>query len=181
MEKGARRCRDIVQNLLGFTRKSSFEDTIEDLDLRDVMEQAVKITELQTRATGVKLTQEIPGETIAVRGHFNALAQTFRGFLQNAQDAIRERQAAGEKFVGEIDVKISTVDGWSVVEIHDNGAGFDGSSENVTGEDLVNHPGLGLSASIEIIRDHGGRLEIRSTKGGGASAIISLPRPVLDS
>jgi two-component system NtrC family sensor kinase len=180
MERGARRCRDIVQNLLGFTRKSSTEDTIENLDLRDVIEQAVKITELQTRATGVRLTQEIPDERFEVRGHFNALAQTFRGFLQNAQDAIRERLNAGEKFIGEINVKISRIDGWSVVEIHDNGAGFDGHAERVEGEDLVNHPGLGLSVSSEIIRDHGGRLEIRSTKGLGATAIISLPRPVFD-
>jgi len=181
MEKGARRCRDIVQNLLGFTRKSSTEDTIENLDLREVVEQAVKITELQTRASGIRLTQEIPDEKIEMRGHFNALAQMFRGFLQNAQDAIRERQIAGEKLIGEINVKISTVDSWSVVEIQDNGAGFDGSVSGVFGEDLVNHPGLGLSVGSEIIRDHGGRLEIRSTKGGGATAIISLPRPVLDA
>jgi signal transduction histidine kinase/PAS domain-containing protein len=195
MEKGARRCRDIVQNLLGFTRKSSAEDTIEILDLRDVIEQAVKITELQTRATGIKLTQDIPEERIEIRGHFNALAQTFRGFLQNAQDAIRARQASaaangsarGEKFLGEINVRLSVAGDWNVVEIRDNGAGFDGQSSGAgdgdSPSDFVKadlHPGLGLSVGGEIIRDHGGRLEIRSTKGGGATAIISLPRPVLD-
>lgn len=170
MEKGARRCRDIVQSLLGFTRKSSTEDIIENLDLRDVIEQAVKITELQTRATGIKLTQEIPSEPVEIRGHFNALAQTFRGFLQNAQDAIRERQirdiAAGDKVQGEIYVKLASNDQEHVVEIRDNGA----SNE----DDL----GLGLNVASEIIRDHGGRLETRSTKGVGATAIISLPRPV---
>jgi two-component system NtrC family sensor kinase len=188
MEKGARRCRDIVQNLLGFTRKSSTEDTIENLDLRDVIEQAVKITELQTRATGIKLTQNIPTEKVEIRGHFNALAQTLRGFLQNAQDAIRERQTNGEKIMGEINVKLSTTDEWSIVEIRDNGSGFDGDyqSEQTSPEssDSVKtdiHPGLGLSVASEIVRDHGGRLEIRSTKGGGATAIISLPRPVLDA
>lgn len=193
MEKGARRCRDIVQNLLGFTRKSSSDDTIENLDLRDVIEQAIKITELQTRATGIKLTQTIPLERVEIRGHFNALAQTLRGILQNAQDAIRERQTnaltSGEKRMGTIDVRISCTDEWNIVEIRDNGAGFgnletdESSSEH---SDLMkddSNPGLGLSIaniSIQIIRDHGGTLEIRSTKGGGATAIISLPRPVLD-
>jgi two-component system NtrC family sensor kinase len=185
MEKGARRCRDIVQNLLGFTRKSSTEDTIEYLDLRDVVEQAVKITELQTRATGIKLTQTIPPERVEIRGHFNALAQTLRGFLQNAQDAIRERQisdVAGTR--GAIDVKISSTQEWSTVEIRDNGAGYETDDHLGEPSDLMKadlHHGLGLSIASEIIRDHGGRLEIRSTKGGGATAIISLPRPVLDS
>lgn len=184
MEKGARRCRDIVQNLLGFTRKSSTEDTIEILDLRDVIEQAVKITELQTRATGTHLTQEIPEDKVEIRGHFNALAQTLRGFLQNAQDAIRERQSRGDKVMGEIRVKLSTADGFNVVEIQDNGAGFEGDFKSTESSDSMKtnlHPGLGLSVASEIIRDHGGRLEIRSAKGLGATAIISLPRPVLES
>lgn len=172
METGARRCRDIVQNLLGFTRKSSTEDTIELIDVRDVVEQAVKITELQTRATGITLTQEIPPERVEIRGHFNALAQTLRGFMQNAQDAIRDRRLA-DSFGNEapsIKVKISTTDEFAQIEITDNGNGADDA-----------HPGLGLSVAHEIIRDHGGRLEIRSAKGLGATAIISLPRPVLDT
>lgn len=168
MERGARRCRDIVQNLLGFTRKSS-SDTIEILDLRDVIEQALKITELQTRASGVKLSQVIPDEPIRIRGHFNALAQTLRGFLQNGQDAIRERQNAGDRAPGEICVKLSTDEDWNLLEISDNGSGTEEFD-----------PGLGLSVANEIIRDHGGRLEIRSVKGVGATAIISLPRPVFD-
>jgi two-component system, NtrC family, sensor kinase len=187
MEKGARRCRDIVQNLLGFTRKSA-SDTIEILDLRDVIEQAVKITELQTRASGISMEQLIPEDPVRIRGHFNALAQTLRGFLQNAQDAIRERQNSGDRTPGEIRVNLSTSDEMNVIEIADNGSGFEddfvsdaaldpefeGSVKNAS------HPGLGLSVASEIIRDHGGRLEIRSTKGVGATAIISLPRPVFD-
>ena len=168
MERGARRCRDIVQNLLGFTRKSS-SDTIEILDLRDVIEQAVKITELQTRASGIRLTQEIPDEPVRIRGHFNALAQTLRGLFQNGQDAIRERQISGDRVPGEIAVKLSTVADWNHIEISDNGNGAEEFD-----------PGLGLSVAQEIIRDHGGKLEIRSVKGVGATAIISLPRPVFD-
>ncbi|RYZ70023.1 MAG: PAS domain-containing sensor histidine kinase [Proteobacteria bacterium] len=188
MERGARRCRDIVQNLLGFTRKST-TDTIEILDLRDVIEQAVKITELQTRASGISLSQTVPEDPVRIRGHFNALAQTLRGFLQSAQDAIRERQKSGDKTVGEIRVKLSTSEDSNEIEISDNGTGVEGDftsdagSEESSGEPVAEdsaHPGLGLSVASEIIRDHGGSLKIRSTKGLGATAIISLPRPVFD-
>jgi two-component system NtrC family sensor kinase len=189
MEKGARRCRDIVQSLLGFTRKSN-SDTVEFVDLREVVEQALKITELQTRSVGVTVAQDFPEHLhevpVQIRGQFNALAQAIRGFLQNAQEAITERLRSGDKTPGEIQVKVSENSDSFVIEIKDNGFGFDAQvAEQIydplyTTKDPSLNPGLGLTLGKQIISDHGGRLEIRSTKGLGTSAIISLPRPVFD-
>ncbi|MEK7358664.1 MAG: PAS domain-containing sensor histidine kinase, partial [Bdellovibrionota bacterium] len=174
MELGARRCRDIVQSLLGFTRKSS--DAVEIVDLREVLEAALKITELQTRAMGITLVQNLPEEAVEVRGQFNTLAQTLRGFFQNAQESIGERVKRGDRTPGEIHVKLtagaSATDGagdYNVIEIEDNGFGQDETGT------------IGLSMARELIDQHGGRLETRSTKGRGTTAIISLPRPVFDT
>jgi two-component system NtrC family sensor kinase len=186
METGARRCRDIVQSLLGFTRKSA-PDVVETIDLREVVEQALKITELQTRSMGISVHQEIPRDAVELRGEFNAIAQSLRNFLQNAQEAIAERQRSGDatsgnKLQGEIKVRLSVEPGWCVVEIADNGAGFDPQiGEQIydpmyTTKDPVANPGLGLTVAQQIIRDHGGRLEISSTRGSGTSAKISFPR-----
>ncbi len=185
MEKGARRCRDIVQSLLGFTRKSS-PDTTEILDLVDVLDQALKITELQTRAMGIKLVYEPSTESLELRGQFNALAQTLRNFLQNAQEAVAERLRTGDRAPGEIRVRLypekSTAHGEEiVVEIKDNGAGIDPLIGDqiydpmYTTKDPNFNPGLGLTVAKQIIADHGGRLEIASTKGVGTTAKISLP------
>ncbi|MES2855592.1 MAG: ATP-binding protein [Bdellovibrionota bacterium] len=188
MEKGARRCRDIVQNLLGFTRKSS-NDSGSLLDLREVLEQALKITELQTRAMGINLVVDMPAgeQPIEVRGEFNSLAQAIRNFLQNAQEAINERIKKGVKTPGEIRLRIPAVQHDQIqIEITDNGLGFDEPEQDqifeptYTTKDAHIHPGLGLTVARQIVRDHGGSLEIRSTKGGGTTAIISLPRPVFD-
>ncbi|HVK62545.1 MAG TPA: ATP-binding protein, partial [Bdellovibrionales bacterium] len=173
MESGARRCRDIVQSLLGFTRKAS-SDTGDRIDLREVLEQALKITELQTRAMGIQLIVDLPKENdpILVRGDFNSLAQAIRNFLQTAQEAVSERMKKGDKTAGEIHLKVANTKSSDLeIEINDNGLGVD----------PTNHPGLGLTVAGQIVRDHGGSLEIRSTKGGGTTAIISLPRPVFDS
>jgi signal transduction histidine kinase len=185
MEKGARRCRDIVQSLLGFTRKSS-PDTTEILDLVDVLDQALKITELQTRAMGIKLVYEPSTESLELRGQFNALAQTLRNFLQNAQEAVAERLRSGDRAPGEIRVRLypekSNAHGEEiVVEIKDNGAGIDPLIGDqiydpmYTTKDPNSNPGLGLTVAKQIIADHGGRLEIASTKGVGTTAKISLP------
>lgn len=170
MEAGARRCRDIVQSLLGFTRKSS--DAVEIVDLREVLEQALKITELQTRAMGITLIQNLPEEPVEVRGQFNTLAQTLRGFFQNAQEAISERVKRGDRTPGEIHVKLTAASDAGgdlhVVEIEDNGGARDETGA------------IGLSMARELISQHGGRLETRTNKGRGTTAIISLPRPVFD-
>jgi two-component system NtrC family sensor kinase len=182
MEQGARRCRDIVESLLGFTRKSA-HDSVEAIDLREVVEQALKITELQTRSMGITVIQDLPRTTIETRGQFNALAQALRNFLQNAQEAIAERQRTidSTKAPGEIKIALRQDGEWYEIEIQDNGAGFD----PLIGEQIFdpmyttknpnNNPGLGLTVAQQIIRDHGGHLKISSTKGAGTSAKISLP------
>ncbi len=191
MEKGARRCRDIVESLLGFTRKGTV-DIDEDIDLREVIEQALKITELQTRSMGISMTLILPPYPIEARGQFNQLAQALRNFLQNAQEAIAEEIALrlrdvtrlenSSKYSGEIKIEVEINDSWAIVIINDNGTGFDPAlAEQIfdpmyTTKNTEINPGLGLTVAQQIIRDHGGKLEITSTKGSGTRAKISLPR-----
>lgn len=186
MEKGARRCRDIVQSLLGFTRKSS-HDPSETIDLREVLEQALKITELQTRAIGIKVTSHVPPHAIEVRGQFNALAQAIRNFLQAAQETIAHRLRSKARHTGEIHIHVSSSESHEFIEITDNGDGFECQDQPGNYEPLfisdtgINNTGLGLSVAQQIIADHGGTVEITSTKGLGTSAKISIPRLVFDS
>lgn len=190
MEQAARRCRDIVQSLLGFTRKSA-SDVTESIDLRDVVDQALKITEIQTRSMGIIVRHERPAEPVMARGQFNALAQALRNFLQNAQEAIAERKRAlrdsGEgpasgAFAGEIRISLEGGADGSRIEIVDNGIGFDPSLGELiyhpmyTTKDPARNPGLGLTVAQQIVRDHGGRVEISSVKDAGTAAKISLPR-----
>jgi signal transduction histidine kinase len=171
METGARRCRDIVQSLLGFTRKSAREST-EIIDLREVIDQALKITELQTRAMGVAVSRELPDFPIEIRGQFTFLAQALRHFFQGAQEAIEDRMKISTRFSGKIIVRLYQTNENGIIEIIDNGIGLPVDS------DTEIHPGLGLTLARQIITDHGGTLEFSAKPEIGARAIISLPRPV---
>ena len=172
MENGARRCRDIVQNLLGFARKSTpRSEATGDFDVREAALQALKIAELQTRALGVRVRYSAPDAPARARGEFNLVSQALRFFLQSAQDAIAGRAgreaASGARFQGEIAMTVA-IDGACVrVEISDNGDAperSDGSSE------------LGLTVALDIVRAHGG--EAQFDAGSGASiARLSFPRP----
>src|SRR5690606_2311847 len=54
MEAGVQRCKEIVQNLLGFTRNPNI-DQEDDINLWEVMQRALKIVELQTKSLGVEV------------------------------------------------------------------------------------------------------------------------------
>jgi two-component system NtrC family sensor kinase len=174
MEAGAKRCRDIVESLLGFTRKSS-QDKDELIDLREVVDQALKITELQTRAMGIRVEQERPSEPYHLRGSFNFLAQAIRNFLQNAQESIAKRLKSGDRTQGLILVKLHLSETEYFVEISDNGGSEDRTHESP--ESLA----LGLAVATQILAEFGGKVEMTSSKGSSVSAKISLPRPVFDS
>lgn len=175
MELGARRCRDIVQSLLGFTRKSG-SDTVETIDLVEVIEQALNITELQTRSMGIIIRQDLPQEPTYVRGQFNSLAQSIRHFLQTAQEAITERIREGDRTTGTITVSLKRGEEYMEIEITDNGSGFDAYVGNE-----IYDPGLGLAVAERIIKDHGGHVRLTSIKGTGTSAKIALPPGKTDS
>lgn len=181
MERGALRCRDIVKSLLGFTRKSS-EETSRQVDVREAVEQALKITELHTRAMGIRVTFDPPEEPALIDGQFNFLAQAIRNFLQNAQEAIADKLKARSGSHGEIRIRIETNDTKHIIEITDNGVGFDPAfKEQVfdplyTTKDPSRNPGLGLTVALQIVRDHRGEVEISSRPGRGTVVLITLPR-----
>lgn len=85
MENGTRRCAEIVRDLLGFSRRAD-EDEAHDHDLLEIVTQAMKITELQTRSRGIrfKMTTKA-GSTgaseVLISGRFNLLAQAVRAVL----------------------------------------------------------------------------------------------------
>jgi signal transduction histidine kinase len=165
MEQGARRCRDIVENLLGFSRKSSYFEEPRNLDLREVVKQALKITELQTRAMGIEVKLDIPARPLEMNGKFNDLAQAFRGFLQNAQEGIATK-AKSNRYQAEIAIRIYQEDKKYFIEIRDNGAE---PSDRTTS--------LGLTVALQIITDHSGRLENFTQTVDGTWAKISFPTP----
>jgi phosphoglycerate-specific signal transduction histidine kinase len=81
MEKAALRCKDIIQNLLGFSRTSTIEGA-QILDLRRVLSKTVNILNLQFKSRGNQIEFKEPAEPILVEGQHNLLAQAFLSLIQ---------------------------------------------------------------------------------------------------
>lgn len=170
MEAGALRCKEIIQNLLGFTRNPNV-DEIADLDLRDVVKRAYKIVELQIKSQAIDVILDLPDHNFPTRGHLNLLSQAIKNILQSGFDAILIRRRKGnEAFNGKLEVRLQQTADRYLISVKNNGENYEKESA-----------GLGIPVASQIVEDHGGTLEISSSTKHENLAKISFPRPVLRS
>ncbi len=179
MEKATLRCKEIIENLLGFARKG--DSYIPNLfDLKPIIVKVAKLIELSQRSMGVRVEMTIPDQPIMMFGQADDLLSAFHYLLQNACEAVLERN---QNPLIQIGVEISSTK--CILTITDNGPGIDDKNLKVIFNPLFStknpalHAGLGLTNAFRIITGHEGELEILSSAGIGTSAKITLKRPDL--
>ena len=184
MEKAANRCRDIVQHLLGFARKGDIADR-RSVDLREILNQALRITDLQTRSQGIEMKIEMPEESLPLTAQPNQLSQALCNLVQNATEAVLEKRRANPRAEGRISIRLVSGKEKYLMEISDTGVGIAPEVQakifnplfSTKGTNL--NAGLGLTIAYRIISEHGGSLEISSQPGVGTTAKIAFARPDL--
>lgn len=170
IEKGALRCRDIIQNMLVFTRNPEV-DTVQDLDISEVLHRAYKIMELQTKSLGIdiQMIQAVP--TPRIFGHRNLLAQAFKSLMQIALETLRsdsESQKNHRKIV------IQIFNNENNTEIT-----FMPFVENL--KTMNSSQNYSWSMAAQILKEQNAELEISSLSSRVSAAKISFSRPVLRS
>lgn len=184
MEEAARRCKEIVENLLGFARQEqATKKSI--LDLRELTVQVLNILKIQTRSRGIKIDIIQPSVPLYVEGHDLQLSQAIRHILQNSIEAVSERMDQNPGYLGKIKIVLNEVEDEIHLDITDNGSGI----ANIDRQKIFNplystkssdkNYGLGLTIAFKIISEHKGRLEISTQLGVGTLAKIALKRPDL--
>ena len=172
---GAKRIDSIVCDLKNFARQEEYEITA-NVNLNFVVKSAVALASnyirKATKNFGVELAENIP----KVLGNFQRLEQVILNLLQNACQALRNRDEA-------VLIKVSHNRNKKRVEvsIRDEGEGI--PPENLsrikdpffTTKRIKDGTGLGLSISSTIIKDHHGTLKFTSKPGNGTTAKIALP------
>ena len=179
MEVAAQRCREIVQQLLGFARKSDAHDRSQ-VDLRDILRQALNISELQTRSQGILVEVHSPEQTLPLQAQTNQLSQALCNLVQNAAEAILEKRRQDPRAMGKIEIHLQAKDRGYLLEIHDTGIGIAPEVQDKIFNPLFStkasgvNAGLGLTMAYKIISEHGGKLEISSQPGVGTTAKIAF-------
>lgn len=183
MEKSALRCKEIIQNLLSFSRKSNAKK--EQLHLRDLINKAIRIIQIKTKPLGIEIKFSSPVPDDVIEGLENPLTQSLVNIMQNALDAISERQKTEKSFNPLIEVELSYDSSSFYLDVLDNGIGL-GKNEQLkvftpffTTKNQEQHRGLGLTTSYQIMQEHSGDIELTQVFEKKTRARITFPRPVL--
>ena len=125
----------------------------------------------------VKVVSELAGSLPRVSADRDQLQQVISNLLENAREAVQAK--GSEESVGRIIVRTRAGEGFVLLEIEDNGPGFDPAIKDklFTPYFTTKKTGTGLGLSIvhRIITDHGGKISAQSDTGKGARFVVELP------
>lgn len=173
IEEGSRRCRDIVQTLLKYSRKPAL-DEFKSIYLNEVISDTCKLLQHQLDKENVKIEREC-GKISNIKGNANELQQVFTNLILNARDAIKRIRDSGK-----IIIKTFQEDRFIVAQVIDNGCGIPKDNINrifdpfFTTKDVGEGTGLGLSIVYKIIEKHNGEIDVSSDVGKGTTLTIKL-------
>jgi PAS domain S-box-containing protein len=169
----------IIRQMLGFARRSGEAEWI---SVNQLLEETLVLVEKKLKQSGVLIVRKLDENLPRVRARADQLRQVFLNLVLNAQQSIQGR--------GEITLKTSAntqaLQPSISVEISDTGHGISEEEVQRIFEPFFSTrkkgTGLGLWVTQDIVRQHGGRIEVTSTKGKGTtfSVILLVNSPILD-
>lgn len=160
----------ITKQLKSYARKAG--DEFAPVDMRDAVNSALMMMEPQLKRRQVKITKNMPRESVLVMGDRLRIEQVIINLFRNALDAT--------KTVDDPQVDILLAAGeTALLTIRDNGAGIEDLDSLFepfyTTKQAGDGVGLGLAISSGIVNDLGGRLTARNAAVGGAVFEVQIP------
>jgi two-component system NtrC family sensor kinase len=165
------RMREIVMGLLNFSRESSLEMKL--LDVNEVIREWLKLLRSQKDFKDITIEKKLAEGLSKVNGDANQLKQVIGNLCFNACEAM----PAG----GILSISTSEENGKVLISIADTGCGIKEEHLEMifepfyTTKSVGKGTGLGLSVSYGIVRKHGGIMKVESKEGKGTTFTITLP------
>lgn len=181
LERESRRLQELIDRLLDWGRMESGrrEYHMVDTDLRSIVQSAVEAFETMRMRKDVDLDVTLPHERLTVHGDRGALSDALLNLLTNASKyggspcRVQVRCAESAKNV--------------YISVSDNGIGIPVTEHSrifqkfYRVDDRLSREqegsGLGLAIVNHVMKAHGGRVELSSTRGQGSMFSLVLPKP----
>lgn len=177
--KETERVSHIIRQMLGFARRPGEVDWV---DVNQLLEETLVLLEKKMRQLRIRITKSFDDSLPRVRARADQLRQVFLNLIINAQQAIE----------GDGEIVISTsryeqaLQPSILVQLKDSGVGI--AEDDLT---RIFDPffstgkkgtGLGLWVTQDIVRQHGGRIEVSSEIGRGTvfNIVLQVESPILE-
>ncbi len=164
----------MVEELLDFSKmQNGLELKIEWIDLAAEVEETAILTAQRAQSLGIVLETQIPEEPVPVMADAHRIRQVLINVLDNA--------IKYSKYDDTLQLSLRQEEDHALIVVADEGKGISEEDlKNVKikffkGKGAVRGSGIGLAVADQIMRGHGGELEIESTLGKGTTVTLRLP------
>jgi len=169
IERESLRAREIVHQLLEFSRKKPLE--IKVLDINRLLDGVLELTAVNFKGRKMNLKRDY-GQIPVIKGDENQLKQVFLNIINNAIFSMD-----GEGVLGLRTYLAGEMVG---IEISDTGKGIpkdilDRIFEPFFTTKKEKGTGLGLSISYKIVQSHNGKIEVETEEMKGSRFTVKLP------
>ncbi|HVK59295.1 MAG TPA: ATP-binding protein, partial [Candidatus Kapabacteria bacterium] len=175
IEEGIDRVRMIVSDLRSFTHPNT--EMFEDVSVRNLVTSTLRFLSHEWKDK-VQIVQSFD-EDVTVWGNRHQLIQVLINLVQNAIDAIKDKEFAADK--PSVEIAGLHRDDKFLLIVRDNGPGI--APENIsrifdpffTTKDVGEGMGLGLSICYRILEAHQGRITVKSELGKYCEFTMEFP------
>ena len=186
IEQASQRAKDLVSQILSFSRQSPQEKR--PLKINAIVKESLKLMRASLPAT-IEIRQNIPPESPTVLADLSQINQVIVNLCANAAHAMREKGGILEVSLVEIDLNeedarshqdltpgryaiLSIIDTGHGIAAEDMGRIFDPFYSTKQVDEGV---GLGLSVTHGIVKNHGGAITVHSKPDTGATFNVLFP------
>jgi PAS domain S-box-containing protein len=177
--KETERVSHIIRQMLGFARRSGEVDWV---DVNQLIEETLVLLEKKMKQLRIRVNRNFDESLPKIRARADQLRQVFLNLIINAQQAI---SGGGEITISTLRHE-QALQPSILVQLSDSGVGInEGDLTRIfdpffsTGKKGT---GLGLWVTQDIVRQHGGRIEVSSEVGRGTvfTIVLQVDSPILE-
>ena len=154
------------------------QPVMQPVSMRELVVGQANLFETETLA--VLVTAEPDDQPFTVFGDPGLLRQALTNLIQNAADSMADAGTPNQR----IDLSLSINNGFVIITVADNGAGFPDMDLNQLLEPYVTKrdkgTGLGLAIVSKVVEDHAGGLVLGSA-GSEEGALVTMRIPMFDT
>ncbi len=175
IEREAIRCKNLVQDLLTFSRAGKNQE--EEVDLNKAIEDELLLVSAQAKVRNVELVKDYGGELPKIKANRQQIQQVIVNLCTNAIDSMPQ---GGTLTIRTREITVGQKD-FIKIGIADTGEGI---PEDIrpkifepffSTKEVGRGTGLGLSLVYEIVQKHDGQITVESQVGQGTVFHVLLP------
>ncbi len=174
IEIAARKCKEIVENLLNFARLEAHVEVKNEIQLLAEIQKTVKLAKgLLTQKNITVVWDILDNSDDTIYGNNGQIGQIFLNLISNAIQAMKNG--------GVIEIEKSTENDFVCIKIKDTGCGIHPDIINkifdpfFTTKTVGEGTGLGLSITYSLVKQHGGSITVESVINEGSEFILKFP------